>query len=198
MQLIFASANKNKLTEIQALLPNEFNLLGLQDIGITDDIPEPGTTLKENSFLKAEYVLNFLKQKNKTIAVFADDSGLEVDALKGGPGVYSARYAGIPKNDNANNKKLLQELQLVTNRKARFVTIITLLINGQTYYFEGEIKGTVSCELRGTNGFGYDALFIPQGYRSTFAELSAEVKNAISHRAVAVNRLIDFLRLDLH
>lgn len=192
MKLIFASANKNKIKEIKALLPESFELLGLDDIGIIEDIPEPGTTIKENSFLKAQYVLDFLKNKNENIAVFADDSGLEVEALGSAPGVYSARYAGVPKNDANNNKKLLEELKLVTDRKARFVTVITLLLDGQVYSFEGEIKGTIAFEGRGTNGFGYDPLFIPQGYRSTFAELNAEVKNTISHRANAVKKLLAF------
>lgn len=191
MKIIFASANKNKIKEIKALLPFHFEVLGLEDIGITEDIPEPGTTIKENSFLKAQYVLDFLKQKD--VAVFADDSGLEVLALNNAPGVYSARYAGIPKSDENNNKKLLEELKLVTDRKARFVTVITLILNNEIHYFEGEIKGTISYEKRGTNGFGYDPLFIPQGYRSTFAELSAETKNTISHRALAVKKLVQFL-----
>jgi XTP/dITP diphosphohydrolase len=192
MKIIFASANKNKIKEIKALLPESFELLGLEDIGITEDIPEPGTSIKENSFLKAQYVLDFLKNKNETVAVFADDSGLEVDPLNSAPGVYSARYAGIPKNDANNNKKLLEELKLVTDRKARFVTVITLIINNEIHYFEGEIKGTIAYEGRGANGFGYDPLFIPQGYRSTFAELDAEVKNTISHRANAVKKLVAF------
>ena len=194
MKLIFASANKNKINEIKTLLPQEFDLLGLEDIGITNDIPETGTTIKQNSLLKAQYVLNFLKEKKQNFSVFSDDSGLEVLSLNNSPGVYSARYAGVPKNDEANNKKLLEELKLVTNRKARFVTIITLIINGDIHYFEGEVKGTISYEARGKTGFGYDPLFIPQGYRSTFAELGAEVKNSISHRANAVNLLIDFFK----
>jgi XTP/dITP diphosphohydrolase len=194
MKLIFASANKNKIKEIKALLPETFDILGLEDIGITEDIPEPGTTIKENSFLKSQYVLDFLKQKNEKAAVFSDDSGLEVLALNNAPGVYSARYAGVPKNDANNSKKLLEELKLVTDRKARFVTVITLIINDQIHYFEGEIKGTISYEARGTNGFGYDPLFIPQGYRSTFAELGDEVKNSISHRALAVKKLIQFFQ----
>lgn len=173
------------------MLPAEFTLGGLEDIGITNEIPEPGSTIKENSYLKAKYVVGFLK--DKAIAVFADDSGLEVEALNGAPGVYSARYAGIPKSDEANNKKLLEELRSKTTRKARFVTVITLIINEEIHYFEGEIKGTIAFELRGKNGFGYDPLFIPQGYRSTFAELSPEVKNTISHRAEAVKKLIAFL-----
>ncbi len=194
MKIIFASANKNKIKEIKALLPSHFEVLGLEDIGITEDIPEPGTTIKENSFLKAKYVLDFLNKKNENVAVFADDSGLEVLALNNAPGVYSARYAGIPKSDENNNKKLLEELKLVTDRKARFVTVITLILNGEVHYFEGEIKGTISYEKRGANGFGYDPLFIPQGYRSTFAELSAETKNTISHRALAVKKLVEFLK----
>lgn len=194
MKLIFASANKNKINEIKTLLPQEFDLLGLEDIGITNEIPETGTTIKQNALLKAQYVLDFLNEKKQNFSVFSDDSGLEVLSLNNSPGVYSARYAGIPKNDEANNKKLLEELKLVTNRKARFVTVITLIINGDIHYFEGEVNGTISYEARGKTGFGYDPLFIPQGYRSTFAELGAEVKNAISHRANAVNLLIDFLK----
>jgi XTP/dITP diphosphohydrolase len=194
MQLVFASANLNKIREINALVPESYTVVGLPDIGITEEIPEPGATIKENSFLKASYVLEFLKNKNQDMAVFADDSGLEVEALHGAPGVYSARYAGIPKNDGANNKKLLEELKTVTSRKARFVTVITLMTDNAVYYFEGGINGTISYEARGANGFGYDPLFIPQGYRSTFAELPAETKNTISHRAVAVNKLLAFLK----
>jgi XTP/dITP diphosphohydrolase len=192
MNLIFASSNKNKIREIKALLPSTIILSGLEDVGITHEIPEPGTTIKENSFLKAKYVIDFLKENNN-VSVFADDSGLEVEVLNGTPGVYSARYAGVPKNDVANNKKLLDELKAATNRKAKFVTVITLIINNEIHYFEGEIKGTVVYEPRGNNGFGYDPLFIPQGYRSTFAELGAEVKNTISHRGIAVKHLLNFL-----
>jgi XTP/dITP diphosphohydrolase len=195
MNIIFASANKNKIREITAMLPPGWALSGLEDIGIHEEIPEPGATIAENSFLKAKYVLDFLEKQGKSgIAVFADDSGLEVEALDRAPGVYSARYAGIPKSDAANNKKLLAEMQNETNRKARFVTVITLLMGNEAHVFEGEIKGTLAYEPRGTNGFGYDPLFIPQGYRSTFAELSAEVKNTISHRANAVNKLLEHLK----
>jgi len=191
MNLIFASSNKNKIKEIKSILPAGFTLSGLEDAGITEEIPETGETIKENSFLKATYVFDFLKNK---ASVFADDSGLEVQALSGAPGVYSARYAGIPKNDEANNKKLLHELKPITNRKARFVTVITLIMNSEIHYFEGEIKGTIAFEPRGKNGFGYDPLFIPQGYRSTFAELGPGIKNAISHRAIAVKKLVQFLQ----
>lgn len=193
MELVFASSNKNKLKEINAIMPSGYRVLGLEDIGITNEIPEPGVTIKENSLLKAGFVIDFLKTQNKLLPVFADDSGLEVTALNNAPGVYSARYAGQPKNDEANNKKLLAELNLHTNRKAKFITVITLILNHQTYYFEGEIKGTIAYEPRGNNGFGYDPLFIPQGYRSTFAELDKEVKNTISHRALAVKKLVSFL-----
>ncbi len=193
MKLYFASANKKKIEEIKAIVPKPFDLFGLSDIGIVDDIPEPGTTIKENSYLKALYVCDFLKQKNEEAFVFADDSGLEVEALFGAPGVYSARYAGSPKSDEDNNSKLLTELKNRTLRKARFVTIITLIITDEVYYFEGEIKGTISYEPRGKSGFGYDPLFIPTGYRSTFAELGPEIKNSISHRAIAVKKLIEFL-----
>ena len=192
-KIVFASANKNKITEIKTLIPNTHDVKSLSDIGINDDIPEPGTTIKENSYLKAKYVRDFLKQKNEESFVFADDSGLEVEALFGAPGVYSARYAGSPKSDVNNNAKLLHELKNSTQRKARFVTIITLIVKDEVHYFEGEIKGTISYEPRGTSGFGYDPLFIPTGYRSTFAELGPEVKNSISHRAIAVKKLIEFL-----
>jgi len=194
MHLLFASSNKNKIREITQLLPEGFTLSGLEDIGIVEEIPEPGITIKENSFLKANYVTEFLKTQNKTMAVFADDSGLEVEALNNEPGVYSARYAGIPKNDEANNKKLLKELATKTNCSARFVTVITLIWESEIHYFEGEVKGTIIDEPRGVNGFGYDPLFIPEGYQQTFAELSPEIKNSISHRGRAVQKLIGFLK----
>ncbi|MDI1354140.1 MAG: RdgB/HAM1 family non-canonical purine NTP pyrophosphatase [bacterium] len=193
MKILFASSNKNKIREINSLLAGRHTVLGLEEAGITVEIPETGSTLHENSFLKAKFVLEHFGEKSFADAVFADDSGLEVEALNGAPGVFSARYAGIPKNDVSNNIKLLEELKWTTNRKARFVTVITLIINGEVHYFEGEIKGTIAQEPRGKNGFGYDPLFIPRGYRSTFAELSAETKNAISHRAIAVNKMVKFL-----
>jgi len=194
MQLVFASSNHNKIREINEILPNTFTVIGLKDIGITEEIPEPGTTIKENSFLKASYVVNFLKNKGSVnTPVFADDSGLEVEALGKAPGVYSARYAGIPKSVENNNLKLLKELQQVTLRQARFVCVITLILGDSIHYFEGEMKGTIAYEPRGEKGFGYDPLFIPQGYRSTFAELDAAAKNEISHRGKAVNQLVSFL-----
>ncbi|PBQ31943.1 non-canonical purine NTP pyrophosphatase, RdgB/HAM1 family [Sphingobacteriaceae bacterium] len=193
MNLLFASANKNKIKEITPLLSDRYKLSGLEEAGILEEIPEPGTTIKENSFLKAKYVIDRLKSEGKEAAVFADDSGLEVEALNNAPGVYSARYAGVPKNDEANNKKLLQELSSKESRRARFVTVITLLKNGQEHFFAGEVKGTIAMSPRGHNGFGYDPLFIPDGFDKTFAEFSAEEKNQISHRALAVKKLIEYL-----
>jgi XTP/dITP diphosphohydrolase len=193
MQLVFASANKNKISEIKALMPKQHTVIGLQDVGIFNDIPETGITLQQNSFIKANYVLEFLKNRNKTGVVFADDSGLEVEALNGAPGVYSARYAGEPKNDENNNVKLLSELKNSKNRNARFITVITLILNNENYYFEGEIKGTIALQHNGSMGFGYDPLFIPYGYSETFAQMSIGLKNTISHRAIAVTKLINFM-----
>jgi XTP/dITP diphosphohydrolase len=196
MQLLFASANQHKIAEIKTMLPSSIQLLGLKDVGIFDDVPETGLTIKENSFLKAKFVAEHI---NYAMPVFADDSGLEVNALQGAPGVYSARYAGELKNDQRNNEKLLQELtKQVSNlhdRSARFVTIITLFINKDIHYFEGEIKGDITHELKGINGFGFDPLFIPNGHQSTFAELISEVKNDISHRAAAVRKLVRFIEI---
>ncbi len=194
MTIVFASSNAHKIKEINAIVPKGITVLGLADIGITAEIPETSNTIKENSMLKARFVFDYLKQQQKTMPVFADDSGLEVDALNGEPGVFSARYAGTPKNDANNNQKLLQALKNVSKRNARFVTVITLLMDKKEQVFEGEVKGTIAYEARGTNGFGYDPLFIPQSYRSTFAQLSAETKNSISHRALAMQQLLAFLK----
>ena len=193
MTLVFASANKHKIEEINALMPNSFNVIGLEQIGLNYEIPETAETIKGNSLLKANHVLDFLKQKKLNYTVFADDSGLEVEALNGAPGVYSARFAGEPKNDTNNNIKLLKELRQFTNRKAAFVTVISLINASGIHVFEGKITGTIAFEPRGNNGFGYDPVFIPQGYRSTFAELPSETKNAISHRAKAIKALLNFL-----
>lgn len=194
MKIIFASANKNKIAEIKSLLHGKYEVLGLKEIGIEEDIPEPGATIKENSFLKASYVLNFMKeQKMEAVPVFADDSGLEVTALNNAPGVYSARYAGEPKNDSNNNKKLLSALTDELNRDARFVTVITLIMNNEIHYFEGEVKGQIIDEEKGNTGFGYDPLFVPKDYKKTFAELGSDIKNTISHRAMAIKKLLSFL-----
>ena len=193
MKLVLASANAHKLSEIKALLPQGLEVLGLKDIGLTAEIPEPGETITENSFLNAQYVQNFLREQNLNYAVLADDSGLEVQALNGAPGVHSAYYAGLPKSDTANNQKLLKELHTQQNRKARFVTVLTLLWQNTKKVFDGEVQGTIAFEGRGTNGFGYDPLFVPTGYRSTFAQLSAEEKNKISHRAKAMEQFLKFI-----
>jgi XTP/dITP diphosphohydrolase len=198
MNLLFASSNKNKLKEIQALLPSHIKLLGLSDINFTEEIAETANTIEGNAQLKAEFIWNYLKthlSAQAIDAVFADDSGLEVDALKGAPGVYSARYAGEAKNDEANNKKLLTELKTETKRTARFKTVIAFINEKTQKQFEGIIQGTIAYEPRGKNGFGYDPLFIPQGLRSTFAELDLKTKNSMSHRAVAVKKLIEFLHM---
>lgn len=196
MNLLFASSNQNKIKEVQAMMPAGIQLYGLKDIAFTDDIAETEKTIEGNAKLKAEFVFNYLKNKPASIdidAVFADDSGLEVDALNGAPGVYSARYAGEPKNDENNNKKLLTELKNITKRNGQFKTVIAYTNQSSTQLFEGIIRGTIAYEPRGDKGFGYDPLFIPQGYRSTFAELDFETKNTISHRAQAVKKLIDYL-----
>jgi XTP/dITP diphosphohydrolase len=188
-KVIFATHNKNKIMEVKSLMPSAINLLSLADIGCENEIPETGVTLSENALLKARFVFDTYK-----VNCFADDSGLEVEALKGAPGVYSARYAGEHKNTTDNNSKLLNELRSKTNRKARFVTVIALILDGKEYLFEGSIQGTIAFEPRGTNGFGYDPLFIPTGYRSTFAEMDAATKNSISHRAIATKKLVEFFR----
>jgi XTP/dITP diphosphohydrolase len=192
MDLILASGNAHKIQEIGTMLPDNFRLKSMKDVGILEEIPETGITLRENAELKARYVYDLLKNRSVEAAVLADDSGLEVLALHGAPGVYSARYAGEPKNDMANNTKLLFELKNSTNREARFVTVLVLILNGKSYTFEGEVKGTIAYEPRGSHGFGYDPLFIPRGFRSTFADLGEELKNSISHRSEALKKLLLF------
>lgn len=196
MTLVFASTNRHKIDEIKAMLPEHIRLLSLREIGFNEEISETADTIEGNAQLKAECIYAFIKN-NPACAhvggVFADDSGLEVDALNNKPGVYSARYAGEPKNDDANNQKLLKELKNITSRQARFKTVICLCMPDGVHLFEGIVKGTIAYEARGSEGFGYDPLFIPQGYRSTFAELGNEVKNSISHRANAVKKLMFFL-----
>jgi XTP/dITP diphosphohydrolase len=177
-------------------MPANIQLFGLSDINFNEDIAETATTIEGNAKLKAEFIWNHLEKhpSEKSInAVFADDSGLEVDALNGAPGVYSARYAGETKNDEANNKKLLSELKNQTKRNAQFKTVIHFINSREQKQFEGIIRGTIAYETRGKNGFGYDPLFIPQGLRSTFAELNMETKNSMSHRAIAVKKLVEFL-----
>lgn len=188
MQLVFASNNKNKIKEIQLLVPSNITILSLEDIGCDVDIPETANTIEGNAILKANYVT-----ENYGYPCFADDSGLEVDALNGAPGVYSARYAREEKDDNKNIDKLLFELSEKANRKANFKTVIALNLNGEQHLFTGIIDGEIIHERKGTNGFGYDPIFIADGYEITFAEMSIEEKSTISHRGKAVKQLISFL-----
>lgn len=188
MKLIFASHNKNKVREIAAILPKHIELVGLHDLNYNEEIDETGATLEENALIKAKHIY-----EKFNLNCFADDSGLEVEALNNEPGVYSARYAGNEKNDDANMNKLLANLSGQTNKKARFRTAISLIIDGKNFPFEGIISGQIINEKRGAEGFGYDPIFVPDGYTKTFAELSSEEKNQISHRAQAVKKLIDFL-----
>jgi XTP/dITP diphosphohydrolase len=187
MKLCLASNNKHKINELKALLPG-FELLSLEEIGCRVDIPENENTIAGNSLAKAKYVWD-----NFGIACIADDSGLEVDALGGRPGVYSARYAGPERSDALNMAKVLAELSETENRTARFVSIITLFDAQVIEQFYGAIEGVIIKEPRGSGGFGYDPVFVPNGYSETFAELSAEIKNEISHRAEAVKKLVAYL-----
>ena len=190
MKIVFATNNQNKLLEVKNMLGNKFEVLSLADIGCHDDIPEKGQTLKDNALIKAQYVWD-----RYHVNCFADDTGLEVDALGGAPGVYSARYAGGAGHDSeANMKKLLGELENVDNRKARFRTVFTLIIDGKTQFFEGICNGDIIREKRGGEGFGYDPIFQPEGYNKTFAELGVDIKNQISHRAQATQKLVAYLK----
>ena len=188
MQLVFASNNKNKIKEIQLLVSDTIQILSLEEIGCTEDIPETADTIEGNAILKANYVT-----EKFGFNCFADDSGLEVDALNGEPGVFSARYAGEPKNDENNIDKLLANLKEIENKKANFKTVICLNLQGEQHLFTGIINGKIIEERMGTNGFGYDPIFVADGYQQTFAELTLEEKARISHRGIAVQKLIDFL-----
>jgi XTP/dITP diphosphohydrolase len=187
MKLVFASNNKNKIQEIQALVPNTIQIVSLEEIGCFEDIPETADTIEGNAILKANYVT-----EKYGYDCFADDTGLEVEALNGAPGVYSARYAGEQKDANDNMDKLLFELKDKTNRKANFKTVIALNLKGKQNLFSGIIHGKIIEEKIGTNGFGYDPIFVADGYEKTFAELSMEEKSTISHRGIAVKQLIEY------
>jgi XTP/dITP diphosphohydrolase len=189
MKLVFASHNQNKVNEIKSLLPKSVEVLSLTDIGFVDEIDETGLTLDENSKLKAKAVL-----KKTGYFCFADDTGLEIEALNYEPGVFSARYAGNQKNDSDNIDKVLLNLKGITNRNARFRTVITLLIGKDEYSFEGKVEGKIIMEKRGEFGFGYDPIFIPEDESRTFAEMSLEEKNKFSHRARAFQKMIEFLK----
>jgi XTP/dITP diphosphohydrolase len=187
-KIVFATNNQHKLDEIRKITEGKIEILSLNDIDSNDEIEETGSTLEENALIKARFI------KNKYgYDCFAEDTGLEVEALENAPGVYSARYAGDACRDEDNIKKLLDNLKGIANRKARFRTVIALLMNNEEYFFEGEIKGHIIDEKRGSAGFGYDPIFVPEGYDQTFAELGEEIKNRISHRSIATQKLVDFL-----
>ncbi|HOC05022.1 MAG TPA: non-canonical purine NTP diphosphatase [Bacteroidales bacterium] len=188
MELVFATNNKHKIKEINDLLDDNFTILGLADTGITEDIPEEAETLEENALFKARYV-----HEKTGLNVFADDTGLEVPSLGGAPGVHSARYAGESKSFDDNIEKLLREMKDMTERSARFRTVIALILDGSEYLFEGTVEGEIIRERRGSGGFGYDPVFLASGYDLTFAEIPLSEKNRVSHRAKAMRKLIGFL-----
>lgn len=188
MNIVFATNNEHKLMEISDLLGDSFTLLNLKDVNIREDIPEDLPTLEENALFKAKYIHDVTGMN-----VFADDTGLEIEELNGSPGVHSARFAGVHKDFSANTEKVLKLMKGKKNRKAKFRTVIALIINGSEYLFEGTISGTILKEKRGTGGFGYDPIFVPEGENMTFAEMSLNEKNKISHRALAFEKLKLFL-----
>ncbi len=187
-KIVFATNNANKLKEVQAMLPESIEILSLKDISCLEDIPETSETIEGNSILKADYV-----SKNYSFDCFADDTGLEIESLNGEPGVYSARYAGEPADSERNMDKVLANLQGKENRKAHFKTVVCLNLNGKQHLFEGICKGTILEERKGGKGFGYDPIFQPEGYTKSFAEMTLEEKAEISHRGIAVRKLITFL-----
>jgi len=187
--LIFATNNEHKVSEIQSLLPKDINVLTLLQAGINIDIPEPYDTLQENANTKAKTIFEITKQN-----CFSEDTGLEIDALNGAPGVHSARYAGADRNFNANIEKVLANLKNNENRKAQFRTVICLIWNEKEYYFEGICRGQIAEQNSGTAGFGYDPIFIPEGATKSFAEMTMDEKNTFSHRQKAVTQLFSFLQ----
>ena len=188
MKLVFATNNQHKLDEIKKIMNGLTEIVSLAEINCHDDIPETADTLEGNALQKARYI-----KEHFGLDCFADDTGLEVEVLHNAPGVFSARYADPGHDSEANMNKLLQELQDKDNRKARFRTVIALILNGKEYLFEGIINGTIAREKRGGSGFGYDPLFVPDNYSQTFAEMGNDIKNQISHRAQAVKKLTTFL-----
>ena len=189
-KIVFATGNLNKLKEIKSAI-NSFEIVGLKDLGITEELPESGTTLKENALQKAKYVYD-----RTGLNCFSDDTGLEIESLNNRPGVYSAMYAGADCNAENNMRKVLSELKTFQNRKAKFKTVIALILNDKEYFFEGFVKGEILKEKRGTGGFGYDPIFKPNSYDETFAQMSIELKNKMSHRGLAVKKLVAFLNQD--
>ncbi|MDA3854400.1 MAG: non-canonical purine NTP diphosphatase [Bacteroidales bacterium] len=188
-KIVFATNNKNKLHEIQHLLKDVVNVLSLSDIGFDEDIAETEDTLQGNALLKAEAIFSKFGHN-----VFSDDTGLEIDALNGEPGIYSARYAGKACDPEANMAQVLENLRGKENRSARFRTAIALILNGKRYIFEGKVEGKILTERQGEQGFGYDPIFQPEGYDETFAQLSLSIKNVISHRGLAIKKLVAFLK----
>lgn len=189
MKIVFATNNKHKLEEIKDILGKDFEIVSLAEIGCHEDIPETGLTLEENARQKSTYIVEHYNHD-----CFADDTGLEVDSLNGEPGVHSARYAeGTDHDSEANMRKLLSKMANIKDRTARFRTVISLIINGVEHQFEGRVEGRIATEKHGKEGFGYDPIFIPEGYDKSFAELGEEVKNQISHRARAVKKLAEYL-----
>ena len=189
--LVFATNNRHKLEEVRAILQDKFNIISLAEIGCFEEIPETSLTIEGNAVQKAQYIVDHFNT-----ACFADDTGLEVEALDGRPGVYSARYAGEAATYDDNVDKLLEELKDKSNRKARFKSVIAMIAGGRELLFEGIINGTILQERRGTSGFGYDPVFVPEGYDQTFAEMPPALKNTISHRALAVDELVKYLITD--
>ena len=188
MKLVFATNNQNKTKEVQSLIPSHITLLSLKDIGCFEEVPETQLTIKGNAVQKAEYI-----KENYGFDCFADDTGLEVETLNGEPGVFSARYAGEQRDANDNMNKLLMELDGKPNRNARFKTVIALHLNNELHTFEGICKGEITSSKKGDSGFGYDPIFIPDGFTQTFAEMELSLKNKIGHRGKAVTNLVDFL-----
>ncbi|MBX2958865.1 MAG: non-canonical purine NTP diphosphatase [Flavobacteriales bacterium] len=189
MKLVFATNNKNKIKEIKHLLNNSLEILSLEDIQCFEDIPETSDTIEGNAIQKAQYVY-----ENYGYNCFADDTGLEIEALNGEPGIYSARYAGEEKNPEMNMNKVLDKLKNVSNRNARFKTVIALIVDGKTTCFEGIVEGEITHTKSGSEGFGYDPIFMPKGYNKTYSEMSLDIKNTMSHRAIATKKLIAFLK----
>ena len=188
MKLVFATNNQNKVNEIQRIVPPEISMLSLKDINCSEEIPETQNTIEGNAAQKSRYVFEHYQ-----VNCFADDTGLEIEALNGEPGVLSARYAGEAKSSEDNMNKVLTALKGNSNRKARFKTVISLIIDGKEIQFEGIVDGVITESKSGVDGFGYDPIFMPDGYAITFAEMSMEDKNKISHRALAVNKLVEYL-----
>lgn len=192
MKLLFATSNQNKADEIQKLLPNNFQIITLNDINLKEEIPETSTTIEGNALQKTEFIIKYFQ-----IDCFSDDTGLEIESLNGEPGVYSARYAGEDKNSENNIDLVLKKMHGVTNRKARFKTVISLSIKGKMHLFEGIVEGIIRISKKGNSGFGYDSIFEPENCGRTFAEMTMEEKNELSHRGRAFEKMISFLNLNI-